>query len=73
MSRQVVKILESSGARVSLHPFSRALARESGLGALFAGSFLRTARTLSGIISYSISNCRGRQAPGMSSRFVGLG
>jgi len=52
MSRYAVKILESVGARASLHPFSRVLVRESGLGALFIGSFLRTSITLSSVTSY---------------------
>jgi len=46
-----VKILESIAARASLYPFSRALVRELGLGALFVGSFLRTSIILSSVIS----------------------
>jgi len=52
MSRHAVKILESISARASLHPFSRALVRELGSGALFTGSFLRTSIILSSVTSY---------------------
>jgi len=52
MSRHAVKILESISTRASLYPFSRALVRESGPGALFIGSFLRTS-----IILPSVTSC----------------